>query len=145
MTNFSRMRSVGSVRNVATGCLRISSASLGGFHAKWSHEPKTYSRRSQLNLIAPLRLSIVDLNLEHWTTALQIFGGVSGAVFRLELSLPLAVHHEGVAPCRKFGCCFIHGCRRRRCHSALLAHKVTPICGDRPDKPPKRVKVPRGW
>jgi hypothetical protein len=33
--------------------------------AKWSHEPKTYSRRSELNLIAPLRLSIVDLNLEH--------------------------------------------------------------------------------
>jgi hypothetical protein len=53
----------------------------------------------------------------------------------------LAVHHEGVAARWKFGCCSIHGCRRGRCHSALLARRIAPIWGNRPDKPPSRIKV----
>jgi hypothetical protein len=78
---------------------------------------------------------------QHRKTALPISGGVNGAVFRLELGLHLAVHHEGVAARWKFGCCSIHGCRRGRCHSALLARRIAPIWGNRPDKPPSRIKV----
>ena len=51
------------------------------------------SRRRQLNLLAALRLSIVDFHLQPGDAALQ----VSSAILRLELGFHLAVDHYAVA------------------------------------------------
>src|ERR1700757_3806110 len=100
----------------------------------WLPEAKeraSTSRRRQLNLLAPLLFSVVDLDLKPGDAVLQVFRHFKSAVLRLELGFHLAIHHENVATRRRFGC-GSHG-RWRQCwrgHSALLAHWVTPIWGN---------------
>src|SRR6516165_7945251 len=77
-------------------------------------------RSGQLDLFASLFFGIVDLNLKHRKTPLEVFRCCQGLIPGSEDSLGMTIHNERITTCWKF---FVSGSGRRRSHSllALLA------------------------
>ena len=83
-------------------------------------------RSGQLDLFGPLFRGIIDLNLKHRKTPLEVFRCCQGLIPGSEDSLGMTIHNERITTCWKF---FVSGSGRRRSHSllALLAHRNTPF------------------
>src|SRR6516164_4211278 len=94
-----------------------------------AREGGTALGRCQLDRLALLALGIIDLDLEHWETPLQLSGRFQSKILRTKLPLSQTVHNECVATRGKTVASPGHGPRRAHSLRALLAHGETPISG----------------